>query len=85
MQLIITTIKINQIYNLNTPFFLIDNFESSPIDFGQLTQCNIPVITEELSSIIQNMTTYERRFALAQKMISILRQPLNPDKYSTLS
>ena len=83
MQLIITTTNVGQLYNLNIPFFLIENFDSLPIDFEQLTKCNIPILTPEVSSLIQTMTTDERRFALAQKMISILQQPFNPEKYST--
>ncbi|KAK8889076.1 hypothetical protein M9Y10_033820 [Tritrichomonas musculus] len=76
MQLIITTTDIQSIYKLNCPCFVIDQFESSQLDFTQF-QSNNNIVTPDLADILKKLTIDERRFSLASRFMSILKTPLD--------
>lgn len=75
LQLIITTTEIQPIYKLNCPCFVIDQFESTQIDFSLLTSNS--VVTPDLVEIVKKLTVDQRRFSLASKFISVLKTPLD--------
>ncbi|OHS92691.1 hypothetical protein TRFO_40987 [Tritrichomonas foetus] len=81
MQLIITTTNLDHIYSLNTPFYLIDQYESTQVEFDQIPSNEL--ITSEIKAMIAELTTTHRNFALAQKLITSLNTPLNTESYPT--